>query len=171
MDDETAQALLRNHLDQAMVELRRARSDLESARAKVERIEGKAEGLRMALMDMRGFGSGGDAVMVRVPKHVRDTRRFGGGQVVMEVHPTNGPADWKNLSRAAAIVEMLRREKRAMGPSELAKALTNEGREKDEPHYVSSTLDHLKRSGRVESVGKGKWALVDAVGTPEGGGR
>jgi chromosome segregation ATPase len=159
----------RQHLDQALADLRKARQELEGSRSKVERLEGRVEALRDL---MREFSTPSDSITRQL--------RIGGQQTYTHA---NGSINWQSMPRSQAIMAMLRREKRPMGPAELSRALKAEGREKDEPNYISSTLDNLKRRQKVASIGEGRgWVIADQSQTldaeksqilpskPEGGG-
>ena len=53
---------------------------------------------------------------------------------------------------------------RPLGPAQITKALHKRGRE-DPRDHVAAALAYLKRKGRVEHVGPGKWTVEAAEGS------
>lgn len=153
--------VLRELFDQAWNDLNKAEGELEQARAKVDRARGKVEGLKSAMVQvMRQVGP--ESVPPKDKPHGGGrTSAFGVG--AKRVADDDEP-DWVNLNRTQAILAMLKHTGRPMGPSEIALALSRKGRTNDEPHYVSSTLDSLKRRGKVAPLGDGTWFLAESKG-------
>jgi hypothetical protein len=70
------------------------------------------------------------------------------------------PAEpFTELSYSDAVVEVLNREGEPLGPRAIFERLTAEGRD-DRERSLGGTLQSLKRGGRVEQVGRGRWTAV-----------
>jgi hypothetical protein len=124
--------------------LAQARDRLRQATEDVESLEAEYRGLTLAVARHRGMPP---------PSAV----------------PVSEQQDWQAMTRAAAVEKMLAREGRQVGPAELTRLLIAAGRSQEEPHYIASTLDFLKKRHRVLNPSRGKWMLADGV-QPNGSG-
>jgi hypothetical protein len=73
---------------------------------------------------------------------------------------------WRSLTRTDAILRLLRETDQSISPTDISKMLRSRGREDDTPDYVSAALAYLKRNGKVERSGYGKWILTSPQSTP-----
>jgi hypothetical protein len=86
-----------------------------------------------------------------------------GGMPPPSVAPVSEEENWAEMTRGAAILKMLAREARPLGPAELTHLLVAAGRTQDKPHYIASTLDNLKKRNRVLNPSHGNWVLPDGA--------
>jgi hypothetical protein len=145
--------VVQEHFQKAWEAMRRARDELGAAQVKVERAEGRVDALRQLMLELREHRPS--------PKPPQDGRK---------PDPALAPQDkinWLGMPRSKAILTMMRTTGKPMGPADLSRALKDVGRTKDEPNYVSSTLDFLKKRGKVRSLGEGQWVPVDQEGPGE----
>jgi hypothetical protein len=119
-------------LEDARRRLEKAQNSRASLEATIARIHDEVRGLELALM-----------------AH--------GGEVETEAPSRNG---WAGVARTKA-VEALLREIGPLTPSEISRGLRDRGRIGDKPRYVSAAIAYLKKQGVVQSVGGGKWAVVE----------
>jgi hypothetical protein len=118
--------------------LEAAREKLREAAELVESLEIEQRGLKLALARHQG-------------------------PTASSVIPAPEQENWQAMTRAAAVETMLRRQNRAMGPTELSTLLVAAGRENDNPNYIAATLGHLKQRQRVRNIGHGKWVLAEGA--------
>lgn len=132
--------------------------DLEAAHARAEadlaRAERQLNALTRRVEELRTEKTGLELAMAR---HGGATPDRGGDQ-----HPTFGPTPGPTLSRTDAILKVLeeRTSDEPLAPGAVVEMLRGMGRQGDTPHNVSAALSYLRRHGRVQSQGRGRWVLT-----------
>jgi hypothetical protein len=101
-------------------------------------------------------------------------RREGGGPAIappaataLAGSITGGEAwevPWHELSRAEAVYQLLLDEGGPLSRGALTERLAEVGRVGDDPDSVSAALAYLRRTGRAERTGLGRWVAVEPTG-------
>ncbi|MDQ3646137.1 MAG: hypothetical protein M3345_04290 [Actinomycetota bacterium] len=144
-DRGSATDALKTMLERAKDDLRETEAEFEEVKARRERLRGKVEAFRLALLNIGDIEQRSSR---SVPRHVRDTKP---ARII----------SWEHMTRPQAVEMALRTNAEAMTPSDLSRFLKDQGRVSDEPNFISATLDRLKHRGRVVSLGGGRWSLSD----------
>ena len=66
---------------------------------------------------------------------------------------------WRTAPRTRAILRALREMGYPAGPTAIAEFLNRQGRPQDNPILVSASLNHLSNTGKVSSLGHGRWVV------------
>ena len=121
--------------------LDQARRDLEKAELRLSAAVAEAEELRALCRTL-------EAALIRYSPDARPDERAQPGQ--------GAAASWASIPRTEAVRKVLRGVEEPLSPSDIALLLQGHGRA-DTQQDVSTSLNHLKRTGWAESVSYGKW--------------
>lgn len=144
--------------------LKEAEADLEKADEKVASVERVLDRFIADRQRLR--------TMVVVLRDAIERYGSDNDRTALPVSPTplRDEPPWNLLSRAAAVLRVLRENGQPMAPVEIVKVLEAVGRPNDKAHYVSAVLNYLRSKGRVRNEGRGQWVIVPQADENDEGG-
>ena len=134
--------------------LRQERQDLTTRLKAVDEEGGRLTGMVTALKEaMATFGSPEQRATVEAAS--------------LKQLATETDTDWSRLGRTEATLRAVTEADAPVGPSEIVDVLRTKSRTDDTIHLVSAALAYLSRTGKVGSLGRGRWVPAARMPPPD----